>query len=201
MTRFHFDVQFLMASLMLGVMFPWAGIAQHVSSSPPESTRQVARSSVDKSGGEKSDREKEGDSKSHAQTHAARHVSAFVGGTNAGGHRDFTVGVEATHRLPFAPNRLSAGALADVAFHEGQSTLVAGAGLFAHPVQQDGFRSLKLLAIPAVESHSGHQKFLFRTGVGYDLHLGRLTLTPTLNFDFVDGHVAEVFGVSAGIGF
>ena len=196
---------------MLGLMLPRAALAQHASSASFESPRQAARSSVDNPDGKRTDREKpdaekpeaekEGDSEPHAQTHAPRHVSVFVGGTSAGGHRDFTVGAEATHRLPFAPNRLSAGALADVAFHKGQSTLVAGAGLFAHPVQQDGFRSLKLLAIPAVESHSGHQKFLFRTGVGYDLHFRGLTLTPTLNFDFVDGHVAEVFGVSAGIGF
>jgi hypothetical protein len=201
MTRSLFDLRFLATSLMLGVMLPWAALAQHASSGPPESSHQVAHSSVEKPDEEKPDGEKEGDSESHAQTHAPRHVSVFVGGTSAGGHRDFTIGAEATHRLPFAPNRLSAGALADVAFHQGQSTLVAGAGLFAHPVQQDGFRSLKLLAIPAVESHNGHQKFLFRTGVGYDLHVGGLTLTPTLNFDFVDGHVAEVFGVSAGIGF
>lgn len=137
----------------------------------------------------------------HAAAHPSRHAALFVGATNHAGHRLFTIGAEVTHRLPFGGDRLSAGALLDASFDHGDHTLIAGAGLFLRPFKGSALTSFKVLAAPALEVHNGHHTPLVRVGAGYDLHHGPLTLTPTFNVDFVDGHSVEVFGVAAGISF
>jgi hypothetical protein len=47
--------------------------------------------------------------------------------------------------------------------------------------------------------------FALRTGVGYEIHIDRITLTPQVEFDFVKEHgewkESEVFGASIGFGF
>lgn len=76
--------------------------------------------------------------------------------------------------------------------------ILVGGGLVIHP-----WAGLKFLAVPGVEYQKGPgTHFAFRAGVGYDIHIGKvLSLTPIVNFDIVNGHVAEVFGLGIGAGF
>ena len=43
--------------------------------------------------------------------------------------------------------------------------------------------------------------FLFRLGAGYDIDLRNISLTPTVNLDFVEGEESLVFEISLGKGF
>jgi hypothetical protein len=40
-----------------------------------------------------------------------------------------------------------------------------------------------------------------RLGAGYDFPIGRLSLTPLINADFIDGHTTWVYGIALGYGF
>src|SRR5690606_41942393 len=75
----------------------------------------------------------------------------------------------------------------------------------AHP-----FKGTKLIAAPLVvfseEHHSeGHEikkesSFAFRIGAGYDFHVGKLSLGPTVDFDFGKTEALN-YGLSIGFGF
>ncbi len=57
----------------------------------------------------------------------------------------------------------------------------------------------QLMGMPGVEIHSGHEKFLFRAGVGYEFEMpGGHSITPELAVDFVDGETSLVLGVAIG---
>ena len=149
--------------------------------------------------------------------HHARHLAVFSGVTRASGESDFTLGADFEYRLPHFEGLLGVGALVDATFGDGGHVIVA-APLFVHP-----HGGVKLVAAPGIErvdgggkghggDHAGkalaggggkgsHTEFLFRLGVGYDLHLGGWSLTPAYNVDFVDGHRASVIGVNVGFGF
>jgi len=55
--------------------------------------------------------------------------------------------------------------------------------------------------IVIVDEESTDNHFLFRLGAGYDIDLGNISLTPTVNLDFVEGEESLVFGISLGKGF
>ena len=48
---------------------------------------------------------------------------------------------------------------------------------------------------------SWHKDFLFRIGAGYDFHYDKVSITPTLDVDYIGGDIAVVVGVGLGIGF
>ncbi len=58
-----------------------------------------------------------------------------------------------------------------------------------------------LVAMPGVEIHGGHQKPLFRLGVGYEFEMDGYSITPEFNVDWVEDEVEYVIGVSVGFGF
>ena len=57
-----------------------------------------------------------------------------------------------------------------------------------------------LVTMPLAISASENE-FLFRTGVAYEFEIGRWSITPQFNVDFVDGEEAYVYGLSFGWGF
>jgi len=129
----------------------------------------------------------------HEEEHAHRHhVALFLGNTRAEGEDKPTVGVDYEYRLTRA---FGVGGLVDHARGDHNATIVGGA-LFVHP-----WGDWRLLLAPGIEHAAGHNEFLVRSGVSHDFHLGRLTVSPTLNVDFVAGEVSEVCGVSVGYGF
>lgn len=127
--------------------------------------------------------------------HTRRHLALFFGATRFEGHARFTLGGDFEYRLGFAKNKFGVGALAETTFGDHPATIVGGA-LFVHPV-----KSIKVILAPGVEFSHGHREFLFRSGLGYDLHVGQASVTPSVSLDFVSGHVVQVYGVSVGLGF
>ena len=104
-----------------------------------------------------------GDEKAH---HSRSHVAVFAGNTQLEGHSAFTFGADFEYRLPFLNDRIGVGALAEAAFGDHTATVVGGV-LFVHPVG-----NFKVLFAPSAEFSEGHRAFLFRSGLGYDLHVG-----------------------------
>ena len=43
--------------------------------------------------------------------------------------------------------------------------------------------------------------FLIRIGATYDFHINRVSISPTLQFDYIDSHIALVYGLGFGISF
>ena len=63
------------------------------------------------------------------------------------------------------------------------------------------WQGLKVLAAAGWEHAEGHDAFVVRGGAGYDVHLGSLSVGPSIALDRADGHYAFVFGAAAGVGF
>jgi len=55
---------------------------------------------------------------------------------------------------------------------------------------------------PGFEKKSEHgAEFLIRAGVMYDFEVGRFTIAPAFNIDFVDDEEVLVYGLNIGRGF
>ncbi len=132
----------------------------------------------------------------HAKTHHHnRHAALFIGQTRHHGHNTFTLGGDVAYRFKAFHHRLSGGAFIDATFGDSQHTIV-GPALFIHPLSH-----LKVMVAPAVEFKKGHSHTIFRAGIGYDVSVGGLALTPAYNIDFIGGEAVQVYGLTLGIGF
>lgn len=127
------------------------------------------------------------------------HVALFAGATSFETEwtPHFTVGADYEFRLPFLDGLLGIFASGEVVVVEG-TPLIFTAGLTVHPIG-----GLKILAGAGTEFHAEHPEpeFLVRGGLGYDFHLGMISLGPAAFVDYADGHVALVYGLSAGVVF
>lgn len=158
------------------------------------------------------------DAHGHAAGHGSHkhHVSVLLGAAH-NGHIDetgFTIGVGCRYALS---DRFAIGPMADFAFYDSENTSLLVAALFWRPVG-----SLLLVAGPGVEwvdekghghdAHAGRSaegggeessggRFAFRVGAAYELHAGKLTISPAVGADFIDGHTTTVYAVSFGLGF
>ena len=127
--------------------------------------------------------------------HPNRHAAVFLGRAGTGTHASYALGGDFEFRLPVLNHRIGAVALFDAVFAE-HTHVLAGAGLVAHPAG-----NFRLLLAPAVASEEGHTSFVVRSGIGYDIHVGRFAFTPALNLDYADGHVTRIVGLSVGTSF
>lgn len=129
--------------------------------------------------------------------HHTNHSGVFLGVTRLEGHSSFTVGADYERRLPIAHERVALGALIDAAVGDEPKHVIVAATLSFRPME-----TVKLLVAPGVEFAHGLREALFRAGAAADIaHLGPLTVSPGLFFDFVGGHTATVFGLTFGAGF
>jgi len=103
-----------------------------------------------------------------------------------------TIGLEYQHRF----SRAWGLALAFEYVGGGARNWMAGLGPVLHPVA-----GLELYAGPGFEHNEGENEFVFRVGLGYDFEVGRWSLTPAFNLDFVDGEHTYVYGAYVGRGF
>ena len=130
----------------------------------------------------------EGESADHHQAASAHGEELNVFDERAG-----TVGLDYEYRLK---QRWGVGALIDYAGGD-LETWVFGFPIVLHPAGQ-----WKFLVAPGVEDKPGHDaEFLVRAGVIYDFQIGRMTIAPAVNVDFVDGEEVLVYGVNIGKGF
>ena len=132
------------------------------------------------------------DDKKHAKSHHALHAAVFFGAANTSAHTDFALGGDVEYRLPWFGSRMGVGAIADAVFAE-HTHVLTGGGVFVHPAG-----GLKVLVAPAAAFSDGHKTFVLRSGLSYEMHLGGLTVAPTLNLDFDKHHTTQVFGIAVG---
>jgi hypothetical protein len=128
----------------------------------------------------------------HRVEHHNHHIAVFVGTTRAEGENEPTIGLDYQYRLS---SRLSIGGLVDHAGGDLDSNAVAAA-LFIHPVG-----GLEIVLGVGYENEDHERDFLVRAGVGYAFHVGKISLTPIFNVDFVDQEEIKVYGVNIGWGF
>ena len=131
--------------------------------------------------------EAESEKEGHAHT-SRHHVGLFLGNTHTDHDDGFTFGLDYEYRLT---EQFGLAGVLDYAT-DVESTVV-GAGVFIH----------------RFENHDGHNEYLFRTGLYYDISLdesnvfrgAELTISPTFIVDFVDGDEDLVFGLTIGYKF
>ena len=156
--------------------------------------------------------EHEGEHSSHHPRDFRNEVAIFVGGTDEHGHgTELTWGLDYKRRVA---ERWAVGVLFDYAGGELRNAVLAPMVAF-----WPGLGNIQLLAAAGVEFHQGRdgggdQKsgegggsdndatyFLFRLGIGYDIHLGEsFGLVPVVNLDFVNNEKVWVYGLAVTYG-
>lgn len=127
--------------------------------------------------------------------HPPRHAALFAGVSN-GVTRELALGGDLAYRLPGWGGRLSISAYGDATLFAEHMHTLAGAGLAVTP-----WPNTRIAVMPGAEFTKGHSSFAMRAAVSYSVHLGRLSIAPTLNLDVVKGHVNEVIGFNIGTSF
>ena len=129
------------------------------------------------------------------------HIGLFLGATtHLGAHSStvFTAGLDYERRIvPI----FGAGILLDfpMDFAHSEYPVIAAIPLSLHP-----FAGLKITVAPGIEYAHNTVEFLIRGGLGYDIHVGKYTVTPTVSYDYiVSAHPtsALVYGIAIGRGF
>jgi hypothetical protein len=106
----------------------------------------------------------------------------------------FTLGLDYEYRLS---RRWGVGALAEWAGKDARFWVVGIPAAVLHPKG-----GLKLYLVPGFEKSNEHDaEFLVRLGAMYDFEVGRFTIAPAFNVDFVDDEEVLVYGVNIGRGF
>lgn len=135
------------------------------------------------------------------------HVAVFGGATTnlTADHTDPTLGIEYEYKPAAWHGKAGVGAFAELTFAE-HTEKILGGGLVFHPME--GLRIFTGGGVmvaehedPVTNQLETETKALLRLGGGWDFHLGRLTLGPTVYYDVAKGHRALVYGVAVGTGF
>ena len=133
-----------------------------------------------------------------------------------------TLGADWEYRLPLLDHGMGLGMITDLVLAEATEFIVAPA-VFLHP-----FAGLKFAVAPGlifIQDHTGTEtttagdgvqgapflaksegnhdpsSLMVRLGLAYDIHLGKTSLSPTLNADLIHEHWSLVFGLAFGLGF
>jgi hypothetical protein len=133
------------------------------------------------------------------------HAGVFVGATLnfEAKHTDFTLGADYEYRFETHHGFLGVGVIADFVFAKHTESLFMG-GIFLHPAPSLKFVIGNGIAMSEVEKAgktetSSH--YVIRLGAGYDFVMSSMTITPTVNWDMIEGHSSLVYGLTAGFGF
>ena len=144
----------------------------------------------------------------HDTHYHKNHVALLVGATSNLSHSStlFTAGVDYEFRFH---EKIGIGFGAELL--TGDATeYVLGIPVFIHPVSSLKFNFGPLLVL--LEEHSDDHstepetemvsEFGLRIGVAYDFHIGkRFSLTPMVNYDYVNKSSAVMYALGFGIGF
>ena len=117
-------------------------------------------------------------------------LEVFFGSTIDSGSGEPSVGITYERR---AGSVLGVGLLAE---YTNDREWVTGVPFFFHLNEE-----WKAVVLLGTESLDGDYESLVRVGASYDIDLGGWSVAPELNFDFVDGEVKSVLGVSIGFEF
>jgi hypothetical protein len=124
---------------------------------------------------------------------AKNSLELFLGGTYAEDEgTNFSIGLGYERRFG---EKFGVGGLVEYTNGSGREWV------FAVPFYFHTTESWKVYLAPGLENEDGENEFLVRLGSSYEFDMGGWSMAPELNFDFVDGDVKPVFGVSFGKGF
>ena len=143
-------------------------------------------------------------SKHESHNHYSKHhVALFNGATTNFSHEltSYTIGIDYEYRLS---KFIGIGFLGEYITSKPEEFLT-GVGVIAHP-----FKGIRLLATPLMvyaeeNNNEGNDvkketSFSFRIGTGYDFHIGKLSVGPSINYDFGNTNAIS-FGITTGFGF
>ncbi len=120
-------------------------------------------------------------------------VELFLGNTHEEGENAFSTGLSYEYRMH---EFLGIGGLVEFAGMNAREWVFA-IPLLIHPYKGLRFALAPGLMLPKEDKN----EFLFRVGVAYEFEIGRWSITPEFNVDFVGGEEALVYGLSFGYGF
>lgn len=139
------------------------------------------------------------------------HLGVFYGKTSDTDfkHGENTIGLEYERNLPIVDNMISLGALAEFILADHTNTILMGTVTFRPPMIALKFFAGAGIEMAKHEMPDGHggfhteneSHFAVRVGTGYELHLGKLSVSPTIALDRVNGHSTLVYGIAVGVGF
>jgi hypothetical protein len=135
--------------------------------------------------------EKEHGGHEESQHHRNR-MELFFGNTHEHGEDGFTVGLSYGYLLQ---EFIGVGGTFEYATGHFDKWSVT-VPLFMYP-----YGGLRFALAPGLEHREGENDFLFRVGVAYEFEIGRWSISPEFDVDFVDGEKAYVYGLSFGWGF
>ena len=120
-------------------------------------------------------------------------IELFLGNTHDEGENIFTIGVGYEYRVN---QWFGVGGLIEGLRGEVREWIVV-VPFYLHP-----YKGWRFVLAPGIEGQiREHREFLIRVGAAYEFEIGRWSITPEFNLDFVDGREVPVFGVSFGYGF
>ena len=135
--------------------------------------------------------------------HLSRNHIALVAGatTNFDHHStDFTIGLDYEYRFKAMHDFFGLGLFGEyITTHGGE--IVLGIPVFIHP--KAGLKFVMAPIAVMAENHYTHENethFGGRLGIGYDFHLGKISIAPVLNLDY-SNTVALNYGLTFGLGF
>jgi hypothetical protein len=162
--------------------------------------------------------EEHGDAHGDGHSSHLHHVSLTLGAAD-NGHLDetgFAIGAEYRYALN---DRFAIGPMLDYTTYDHEETTLLVAALFWRPhggrfqlfggpgvefVQAEQHAS-PVTPVPLASAASAEDEddseFAVRLGAGYDVPVGRLSLTPLISADLIDGHTTWVYGIALGVGF
>jgi hypothetical protein len=126
----------------------------------------------------------------------------FLGVAHAEGHDNFAAGLAGEYRF---------GRFLGVGGFMERTGGAEEAWSFGVPLSIHPYEGVRLLLAPGQErkevqeegeAKKTEQSWLLRAGVAYEIEIGRWSLTPEFNVDFIEGgHHVLVYGASVGYGF
>lgn len=123
------------------------------------------------------------------------HAAIFTGVTTGDDSAAETLGVEYEFKLPVLEGKLGLGGVVETIKGDHNASLV-GLGLIYHLPHH-----LKVNATYITEKSHGHEISINRFGMAYDHHIGKYSISPTVNIDSSAHHVFTVYGVAWGVSF
>ena len=117
----------------------------------------------------------------------------FVGATSFDGETEITFGIEYEYKID---SQWGVGAVYEktTEAHHGDGVSVSLVSAFYHP--NSNVRLGLGLGQESIGGYHPHTETLYRASAGYDFHVDRFGIAPTIAVDFIDGEEAIVFGVA-----
>lgn len=137
----------------------------------------------------------------HHSEHHYNHLGFFVGSTAQylQGRQIFTLGAEFTRTFKWN-HRLGFTAFAEGIFADNFQVLT-GIPLIYKPIDNLILRTGPGIELVRNENDDLSAVVVMRTGVAYDIHFKKITITPSFDIDYVRYHPAMVIGLAIGKGF